>query len=135
MISVWIITKEIGVIFGAHCLGCKAGLAESCSHIACVVYCLESWTKVNGKLACTQLKCQWILPPFVKDVEYARARDISFKSVKKSKSELEDKIDNLSVDCEEKLNVNLKPKEKISAPTKTEMDAFYSELSRCKTKL
>ena len=57
-------------IFGAHCSGCKAGLAESCSHFACVLYYLESWTKINGKLACTQIKCQWILPPFVKDVEY-----------------------------------------------------------------
>ncbi|XP_022777556.1 uncharacterized protein LOC111318978 [Stylophora pistillata] len=72
LLTVWIISEESGVIIGAHCLGCKDGLAESCSHIACVLYYLESWTKIHGKLACTQMKCQWILPPFVKDVEYAR---------------------------------------------------------------
>ena len=73
LISIWIITEKNGVVVSAHCLGCKAGLAESCSHIACVLFYLESWTKIHGKLACTQMACQWILPPFVKDVEYARA--------------------------------------------------------------
>lgn len=73
LISIWIITEKNGVVVSAHCLGCKAGLAESCSHIACVLFYLESWTKIHGKLASTQMACQWILPPFVKDVEYARA--------------------------------------------------------------
>ena len=41
--------EESGVIVGAHCLDCKVGLGESCSHVACVLYYLESWTKVNGK--------------------------------------------------------------------------------------
>ena len=49
LIPVWIITGESCVIFGACCLDCKAGLGESCSHVACVLYYLESWTKVNGK--------------------------------------------------------------------------------------
>lgn len=96
LIPVWVVTEETGVIIGAHCSGCKAGLGESCSHVACLLYYLESWTKINGKLSCTQLKCQWILPHFVKDVEYARVRDIEFKSAQKLKSELDSKIDNLS---------------------------------------
>lgn len=66
LITVWIISEESGVIIGAHCLGCKAGLAESCFHIACVLYYLESWTKIHGKLACTQMKCQWIFPLLLK---------------------------------------------------------------------
>lgn len=130
LISIWIITEKNGVVVSAHCLGCKAGLAESCSHIACVLFYLESWTKIHGKLACTQMACQWILPPFVKDVEYARARDINFKSAKKLKNELEDCIDNLPGVFED--NVKIKPR--IPAPTKAEMDTFYSELSQCKAK-
>ena len=31
-----------GVIVGARCFDCKAGLGESCSHVACVLYYLES---------------------------------------------------------------------------------------------
>ena len=129
-----IITEDNGVIVGAHCLGCKAGLAESCSNVARVLYYLESWTKINGKLACTQMKCQWILPPFVKDVEYARVRDFYIFADLKLMSELDDSIDNQSNGYEDDLKIKLKGKEKISAPTKAEIDTFFGELSLCETK-
>ncbi|CAH3031573.1 unnamed protein product [Pocillopora meandrina] len=57
LISCWVITEREGTILFAHCLGCKAGLAETCSHIASVLFYLEAWTKINGRLACTQVKC------------------------------------------------------------------------------
>ena len=41
LISCWVITEREGSILSAHCLGCKAGLAESCSHIASVLFYLE----------------------------------------------------------------------------------------------
>ena len=55
LISRWVITEREGTIFFAHCLGCKAGLAESCSHIESVLFFLEAWNKINGKRACTQV--------------------------------------------------------------------------------
>ncbi|PFX30472.1 hypothetical protein AWC38_SpisGene4682 [Stylophora pistillata] len=108
------------------------GLAESCSHIACVLYYLESWTKILGKLASIQMKCQWILPPFVKDVEYARVRDTNFKS------ELGENIENLvNDDCEqfdeEKKKSKIKDKS-VPVPTQEDMDVLFSELSECKIK-
>ena len=42
LIPIWIITEQEGTILSAHCLGCKAGLAESCSHIASVLFYLEA---------------------------------------------------------------------------------------------
>ena len=36
LIPVWIITEKQGTIISAHCCGCKAGLGESCSHVASV---------------------------------------------------------------------------------------------------
>ena len=57
------------------------------------------------------MKCQWILPHFVKDVEYTRVGDINFKSAKRLKSELDDSIDNLSNGYEDDLNIKLKAKE------------------------
>ena len=50
LIPVWIIIEQEGTILSAHCSGCKAGLAESCSHVASVLFCLEAWTKINGRL-------------------------------------------------------------------------------------
>lgn len=48
LISCWVITEREGTILSAHCLGCKAGLAQSCLHIANVLFYLEAWTKING---------------------------------------------------------------------------------------
>ena len=49
-IPIWIITEREGTVLSAHYLGCKAGLAESCSHIATVLFYLEAWTKIRGVL-------------------------------------------------------------------------------------
>ena len=37
LVNIWIIAEKDGTIISAHCLGCKAGLAESCSHVASVM--------------------------------------------------------------------------------------------------
>lgn len=95
LIPVWIITEKQGTIISAHCCGCKAGLGESCSHVAYVPFYLEAWTIINGKLSCAQLKCSWILPSYVKEVEYARVRDINFTSAKKMKADLDATLDGL----------------------------------------
>ena len=130
LIPVWIITEREETVLSAHCLGCKAGLAESCSHIASVLFYLEAWTKLNGKLSCTQVKCSWILPTYVDHVDYARVQDINFSSAKKMKADLDAKLSNIP----EALSPDPPPKRgaarKIAAPTKDEMGAFYAELSK-----
>ena len=92
--DIWVICENDGTILSTHCLGCKAGLAESCSHIASVLFYLEATTRIHGKPACTQVKCSWILPTYVSEVPYARAKDIDFSSAKKLKEKLDQKIDN-----------------------------------------
>ena len=137
LIPIWIITEKDGTINYAHCLGCKAGLAESCSHIASVLFYLEAWTKVNGRLACTQMKCSWILPSFASEVEYARVRDINFKSVKKLKVDLDEMIENLSEELELSgisKNESAVPKPEVPAPSQAEVEEFYSKLSKCNSK-
>ena len=62
LIPVWIITEKQGTVISAHCWGCTAGLGESCSRVDSVLFYLEAWTKVNGKLSCTQVKYTWLLP-------------------------------------------------------------------------
>ena len=95
-LKIWIITAKDRTINSADCLGCKAGLAESCSLIASVLFYLEAWTKVNVKLSCTQIKCPLILPSSANKVEYSRVRDICFKSAKKMKADLDETIENLN---------------------------------------
>ena len=59
LISVWVIAEKDGTVNSAHCLGCKAGLAESCSHVASVLFYIEAWTRIRGKLSCTEVKCYY----------------------------------------------------------------------------
>ena len=82
LVNLWIVAGTNGRVFSAHCLGCKAGLAESCSHIASVLIYLECWTRIHGKLACTQVKCTWLLPTYVNKVSYARAKEIDLLSLR-----------------------------------------------------
>lgn len=84
-LPVWIITSKEGTVISAHCLGCKAGLSETCSHVASLSFYIETWTRINGKLACTQVKCTWLLPTYVSEVPYVRVQDINFQSAKNLK--------------------------------------------------
>lgn len=95
-VQLWIITTTEGTVVSAHCAGCMAGLGECCSHIASVLFYLGVWTRLNGKPACTQVKCTWLLSSAVQQVEYARVKDINFSSAKKLKSDLDKSIYRIS---------------------------------------
>ena len=66
--AVWIITNKEGTVSSAHCLGCKAGLAETFSHIASILFHIEASRRINETLTCTQVKCTWLLPTYVSEV-------------------------------------------------------------------
>jgi len=66
LVNIWVITESDGTIL--------AGLAESCSHIASVLFYIEALIRINGKLACTQVKCSWLLPTYVNEVSYEGSR-------------------------------------------------------------
>ena len=70
-------------------------MAESCSHVASVLCYMEAWTRIRGKLSCTQVKCTWLLRSYVKVVSYAGVRDIDFSSARKLKADLDAKIDSI----------------------------------------
>eukprot|EP00794_Sanderia_malayensis_P014628 gene14628-16147_t len=131
LVQLWIITNEEGTVISAHCT-CMAGLGECCSHIASVLFYIEVWTRLNGKLACTQVKCTWILPSFVKQIDYAEVKDIIFKSSKKLKAEMEKSIAGVSLKKQEE-GRKLKGEE-AAKPSRVELDDFYSSLNECKVK-
>lgn len=83
LVELWVIAESNGSIFSAHCVGCEAGLAESCPHVASVLFYIYCWTRINGKLACSQVKGTWLLPTYVGQVSYVKAKDIDFSSAKK----------------------------------------------------
>ena len=70
-----------------------AGLGEACSHIAAVLFYLEALARMQGTKTCTQEECQWIIPSYLKTVEYLPIKDIDFTSAKGKKRKLDDMID------------------------------------------
>eukprot|EP00795_Rhopilema_esculentum_P001003 gene1003-10782_t len=138
-VPVWVITENDGTILSAHCIGCMAGLGECCSHVASMLFYLEVWTRLNGKLACTQVKCTWILPSYVKEISYSPVKDINFKSAKKLKKDLDQAVDSFKQDPEGSMNKKLicdGPTNRKDTPVSSEDDikSLYEALSKCKVK-
>ena len=92
LVNISVISESDETILSAHCFGCKAGLSESCSHIAITLFYLEATTRIQGKLACTQVKCLWTLPTYVNEVPYARVKGIGVSSAENLKENLDQKI-------------------------------------------
>ena len=49
--TIWLTVDKEGTIPSSHCLGCKAGLAESCAHVAGVLFC-------ESEMKCTHANFQ-----------------------------------------------------------------------------
>ena len=97
--------------------------------------------RLNGKLACTQVKCTWLLPSAVKQVVYARVKDINFSSAKKLKSDLDKSIESVNssrIGSSSTAQIpEPTPAENKSAskpPSVDEMQQFYKSLSECSIK-
>ena len=148
LMNIWIITEQDATVLSAHCLGYKAGLAESCSHIASVLFYLEATTRLHGKLACTRVKCSWILPTYVNEVPYARVTGINFSSAKKLKENLDQKIDNLdfiqqpAISSQQDASHSRQVSTQSGAvsgsanlrPSKEAIDELYAKLNECEIK-
>ena len=135
LVDIWVIAEADGTILSGHCLGCKAGLAESCSHIASALFYIECWTRINGKLACTQVKCTWLLPTYVSEVSYSRVKDIDFTSAKKLKENLDNTIDSLDEDvapCAQDQPAQTTIPSRLASTA--DMDTLYETLNQCETK-
>lgn len=131
-VPIWIISNLEGTILSAHCIGCKAGLAECCSHIGGVLFYIEAWNRIHGKLACTQVKCTWLLPTYVNEVPYAEVKDIEFKSARKLKAELDEKIDGIA-----KQNSDTTPAtvpQDVATPSQAEINALFAKLNHSNKK-
>ena len=62
-----------------------AGLGEVCTHIAAIMFYIETAGRLNGVPTCTQKACQWVVPAYQKDIPYAPLRTIDFSSAKSKK--------------------------------------------------
>ena len=119
----WVICEGTGKIITGHC-DCMAGLGESCSHVASLLWAIEAGVKQRDSLTVTDKKAYWVLPPAVKTVPYAKVKDINFfKTPTGSAGE--------SRAC---CIANKTPTKVVSCPTHNELKEFYTSLSKCSSK-
>ena len=70
-----------------HC-DCMAGLGETCSHVASLLFAVESGVRIRDSMTVTQKKAYWVMPNGVKEVQYAPVKDINFIGKKRSAAKL-----------------------------------------------
>ena len=61
LLLAWIAIRMNGTVEYGHCT-CMAGLGETCSHIAAMLYWLETAARINKSTSCTSMSNGW-LPP------------------------------------------------------------------------
>ena len=64
---------------------CLAGVSGVCTHLAAVLFSVETATKVNGADTCTQSKFQLVIPTFQKNIPHLPVKDIDLTSTKAKK--------------------------------------------------
>ena len=136
-VNLWVIATKNGAILSAHC-DCMAGLGECCSHVASVLFYVEVWNRIKGKLACTDKKCEWIMPQFVENVPYAEVKDINFTSASKLKRDLDEKIAHLETSSSpaaaEISSTKQGESHDILPPSSDQLDELYQKLGKCEFK-
>ena len=68
-LSCWVVLEENGEICCAHC-NCVAGLGETCTHVAAMLFHLEAVVRMKDTRTCTQSQCAWVISSYVKSVDY-----------------------------------------------------------------
>ena len=77
--NTWVLCEVDGTVEAGHCT-CMASLGEVCSHVAAILFYLESASRVTT--TCTQTDCAWKQPRLVETIPYARIMDIPFTKPK-----------------------------------------------------
>jgi hypothetical protein len=85
-LQAWVAVEKKGLVICGLC-NCMAGLGEACSHVAALLFLLDSNTHQKKNLSCTSQPCYW-LPPTLKNVPFAKICDIDFTSPKRKHRDL-----------------------------------------------
>ena len=78
----------MGNIVTAHC-NCMAGLGETCSHVASLLWTIEVGVRMRESLSVTDKKAYWVMPPELKKVQPGPISEIKWSNQpRKSVSEV-----------------------------------------------
>ena len=137
LVNIWIIAEKDGTIISAHCLGCKAGVAESCSHVASVMFYIEAVTD-SWKARLYSSEMHMDFTNICQRSAKCKGRGHRLFISKKLKGALEQKIEILHQDTGEGSKTLEERCDKTFAshaiPSHGEMQAVYAKLNACEIK-
>ena len=72
-----------------------ADQGQTCTHVhvAAILFYLEAIYQMQGVETCTQKECGWLVPSYMKIVEYKVVKDIDFTSACGKKQKFDDMIE------------------------------------------
>ena len=130
----WIIAEPDGKIVASNC-DCMAGLGESCSHIASLLWAIEAGVRIRDSMTVTDKTAYWVMPASVKDVPYSPTKDIEFVGKKRSSNEMKALTFPTPSTTHVQSQRQLKsPTPAFESATEDDMEKFLSMLSRCGSK-
>ena len=94
----WIAAKKTGTLLTAHC-NCMAGLSETCSHAAALMFAVQSIVMRRDATPCTSLPCQWLQPSQTKKICYSEVSSIDLTCPKTQQRKVLSALDQ-NVVCE-----------------------------------
>ena len=124
----WVVAEESGKIITGHC-DCMAGLGESCSHVASLLWAVESGVRIRDSMTVTEKKAYWVIPSSVKEVPYAPVRLINFEGRKGSLAKLTSPQSSPSSSSQPPSALA-----RVAKPTSTEKAKFAALLASCPSK-
>ena len=120
----WVVAEENGKIVAAHC-DCMAGLGESCTHVASLLWAIESGVRIRDSMTVTEKKAYWVIPSAVKEAPYAPVRLINFEGRKGSLAKL------ASPQCQARKSSD---SAKATTPSTADKAKFMQSLASCPSK-
>lgn len=90
----WVAVRKTGKVECGHCT-CMAGLAESCSHVAALLFWLETAVRIHNDTTCTSRPNSWLAPTMptpCNHVPYVTLEELEVVALKRKRkgSQLED---------------------------------------------
>ena len=116
----WFIAKCDGKMLAAHC-DCMAGLGETCSHVATLLWAIATGVEKRSSLTVTQKSAYWVMPPAIKSVPYQPIGEINFVGKKRK----------CSHSSTREIHSDARPKKHVPAVSSMDSEQLFRALSSC----
>ena len=119
----WVTANKDGTVVCSHCT-CMAGLGEACSHIAAILFAVETYSRLSKDDACTSQLCAW-LPPAIQNVHFAPIAEIDFTAPSTKRKRSMSQLESPHQETTQKSRSPVVP-----PPSNEELSTFYEALSK-----